>query len=502
MKKQYTANQSVTFNNNATFCVGTGRLGLGLQKEYIDQLRLVQSEIGFKHMRGHGLFNEDLAIYQERRGFDGVLQAVEYNFTYLDLLFDSWLELGIKPFIELGFMPHAIASGTQDVFYWKGNVTPPRDYADWAALVQATLRHLLIRYGDTAATFPVEVWNEPNLGGFWKDADRAEYFKLYDVTARAVKEVDARFRIGGPAICGVDDTTWMRDFLDYVRDNAVPLDFITRHLYDISLPVTDGRYGYPTLTPLRLATGETERTRAIIDDYDEFRGMEIHVTEFNTSYSPRTPLHDTNINAAYICYLLSKLGDDCASYSYWTFGDIFEEQGVPFTPFHGGFGLVANGGIPKPTFYAFKFFSDLGDGDCVLRTDDCIVLKTDGGYRGVAWNISPASERDDLEITVALPDAAERVLVTRTVDETTCNPLKLWHDIGEPQYPSKSQTELLRASAKPLIASQPVTGAEFTLTLNPNAIVYFELSPVVSETDWGFDYERSVAVEYTVFTDR
>ncbi len=129
------------FHNHVDFCVGTGRMGLALQKEYQDQLRLVQEEIGFKHIRGHGLFTDDMAIYQEYEAEDGTKQA-EYNFTYLDLVMDSYRKCGLKPFLELGFMPDKMASGDQTVFYWKGNTTPPASYAAWCDMAAATLRHL------------------------------------------------------------------------------------------------------------------------------------------------------------------------------------------------------------------------------------------------------------------------------------------------------------------------------------------------------------------------
>ena len=175
------------FHNNVDFCIGTGRMGLALQKEYMEQLQLVQEEIGFRHIRGHGLFSDDMAIYQEYEDENGA-KRVEYNFTYLDLVMDSYRKCGLRPFLELGFMPDKMASGKQTVFYWKGNVTPPKDYRMWCELVTVTLRHLMERYGaDEVVTWPVEVWNEPNLPGFWKDADMEEYFKLFHSTFDSVK---------------------------------------------------------------------------------------------------------------------------------------------------------------------------------------------------------------------------------------------------------------------------------------------------------------------------
>ena len=183
-------NEPVMFHNRAFSCIGTGRMDLALHKEYLDQIALVQKKIGFDYIRGHGLFCKDMAIYQEFITPDGSVKE-EYNFTYLDMVMDAYQDLKIRPFIELGFMPELMASGEETVVYWKGNITPPADYNKWARLVQNTLRHLMQRYGENEVLlWPIEVWNEPNLPGFWKDADRQEYFHLYEVTAKAVKEVD------------------------------------------------------------------------------------------------------------------------------------------------------------------------------------------------------------------------------------------------------------------------------------------------------------------------
>lgn len=182
------------FKNNATFCVGTGRLGLALQKEYIEHLKIVQDAIHFRYMRGHGLFCDDVGIYREYE-MDGNVHTF-YNFTYLDRIMDSYLEHGIRPFLELGLMPEKLKTGEQTIFYWKGNVTPPVSYERWAELVIQTLNHLIERYGrEEVILWPVEVWNEPNIH-FWAGT-MEDYFKLYEYSARAVKQVDPRIQVGG-----------------------------------------------------------------------------------------------------------------------------------------------------------------------------------------------------------------------------------------------------------------------------------------------------------------
>lgn len=486
----------VCFHNNVDFCVGTGRMGLALQQEYMEQLKLVQEEIGFKHIRGHGLFSDDMAIYQEYKDENGETK-VEYNFTYLDLVMDSYRKVGLKPFLELGFMPGKLASGEQTIFYWKGNTTPPKSYEGWCALVVATLKHLMKRYGaEEVVTWPIEVWNEPNLPGFWKGADMEEYFKLFQRTFDAIKALDSRFRVGGPAICGVQDELWIRSFMEFCRKEQIPVDFVTRHHYTTELPEPKGHYGYAELSDAEMGFANLQSTRDIIDSFEEYKGLEIHITEFNTSYIPNCPLHDTNQNAAYMAQQLSRLGDVNESYSYWTFGDIFEEQGVPFTPFHGGFGLVANGGIPKPTFWTFKFYKDL-EGICIHRTEDMVLLqKADGSYCGVAWNCNRERTGKELELNLTIPVEAsgEYTLMTKVVDEDTCNPLRLWHDMGEPSSLTKEQLKLLKECARPLISSKRFEEREqevkLSLIVQEHGVVYFELNHVEEKSDRGYDYHR------------
>lgn len=480
------------FHNNVDFCVGTGRMGLALTQEYMDQLRLVQEEIGFQHIRGHGLFCDDMAIYQEYEE-DGAKRA-EYNFTYLDRVMDAYRSVGISPFLELGFMPYKMARGTQTLFYWKGNTTPPGDYDAWCRMVQALLKHLMERYGaDEVVTWPIEVWNEPNLPGFWENADMQEYFKLFHRTFEAIKAVDGRFQVGGPAICGVRDEEWLRAFLEYCRDNKLAIDCVTRHHYTIDLPTEIGHYAYSELILAEDGFANLKTSRDIIDSFAEYKGLPMHITEFNTSYTPKGVIHDTNLNAAAIALQLSRLGDVNESYSYWTFGDVFEETGVPFTPFHGGFGLVANGGIPKPTFWTFAFFKKLkeGGGECVHKDDNMVLMKReDGSYRGVAWNIVEHAKK----IKLSLPASGGYCLLTKTVDEKTCNPLKVWHDLGEPASLSEEQRKLLVEAAKPLVKTKRKEAEDgqlsVKLTLERNAVVYFEVQPGEVTPDRGYLYDR------------
>lgn len=509
--------QRVPFHNNVDFCVGTGRMGLALQQEYQEQLKLVQEEIGFQHIRGHGLFCDDMAIYHEYEENGEV--KVEYNFTYLDMVMDSYRKVGLKPFLELGFMPGKLASGTQTVFYWKGNTTPPKDYDKWCDMVQALLRHLMSRYGrEEVLTWPIEIWNEPNLRGFWENADMQEYFKLFQRSFLAIKEVDEDFRVGGPAVCGGTDEIWIKGFMEFCHQEKLEIDFVTRHHYTSEFPKHQGHYGYIKLMDPEEGFANLQTTRDIIDSYPEYKGLEIHITEFNTSYIPNAPIHDTNENAAFMAQQLSRLGDVNESYSYWTFGDIFEEQGVPYTPFHGGFGLVANGCIPKPTFWTFAFYKKLQKegGSCVYRDGNAVIMqKPDGNYHGVLWNHRMCGENHGnnvectgqdvtgecgknggpIELGIKVPMQDEASLIYKVVDEECCNPLKLWHDMGEPANLNETQKKLLRMGAVPAVRSTRVEAVDgiacADFTIKENAVIYFELTVNQVTADRGYDYERA-----------
>ena len=481
-------NSRAEFHNNTAYCVGTGRMGLALHKEYLDQLEMAQNLAGFAHIRGHGLFSDDMAIYQPYTDAQGVTHEA-YNFTYLDRVMDSYLRLGLRPFLELGFMPKKMASGTQTIFYWEGNVTPPSDMAKWTAMVRATLAHLRDRYGyEEVCRWPCEVWNEPNLKNFWENADKEKYLELYAATAKAVKEVLPDMRVGGPAICGgTGSQEWVDDFLRFCRDERLPLDFVTRHAYMGQQTTKVGRYTYHLMCGPEDTLSEMRRTREIIDSYPEYRGMEMHITEFNTSYNPLCPIHDTNLNAAYIAGLLGCLGDVAASYSYWTFGDVFEELGVPSRPFHGGFGMIANGLIPKPTMWTFAFFNRL-KGEPVYRSENAVLVKNrDGSYEGVLWNLC-SEGNTPLNVEIALPEPGEYTMLLSTVDEDCCNPLKVWHDMGEPDSLDADALGFLRDAGKPQNTSRVANGGKAQLTLGPNAVVYVKMSPYAPTEEYGYDY--------------
>ena len=486
-----------TFNDNWKKCIGTGHMGLALQNEYLEHLEMVQDAIGFEFIRGHGILSDHMGLYRERLPFckgDREFPEPFLNFTYIDRVFDSYLDRGIKPFIELGFMPNHLASGSQTQFYWKGNVTPPKDYAKWSKMITGLIKHLLSRYGKEALLdWPVEVWNEPNLPQFWQNADQAEYFRLYRETVRAVKEVDSDIQVGGPATAP-GGGEWVRAFLEYCSDQKIPLDFAAHHVYASKVLDLGPHLGYHDLRPIEHLAEQFSSIREIMDS-SPYSSLPLHITEYNSSYNPLAPVHDTPLNAAYIAHVLAHGGDFADSFSYWTFSDVFEELDIPKSIFHGGFGLIALGGIPKPTFHTFAFFAELGK-ELLYRDAQMIVTRNDKKEIVlIAWNaVLDDSAESKKNFSLRIPTEGNEVSVIRKqVNENYANPWGLWKDMGRPRFPDRQQVRLLRDASSPFISSSvrnpenDILDLPFTLDKNEVTLIRIADRKDESETYWGLD---------------
>lgn len=349
-------NQSVgKLNTMFKECVGAGRANEGLRADWQKQLSMLKNDCDFKYIRMHGLLSDDMAVYREDNKGNP-----EYNFQYIDALYDFILSIKMKPFVELGFMPSALASGNQTIFWWKGNVTPPKDYKKWEDLIKNLTLHFTERYGaEEVKTWYFEVWNEPNLSpGFWT-GNQEEYFKLYQYAAHAIKSINKEYKVGGPATAGA---AWVPETINFCTLNNVPLDFISTHAYGVKQGFLDefGTTGTVLNKDEMSVSGEVINSRKQISTSGK-PNLELHYTEWSSSYTPADPIHDSYHSASYILQKLKQVGNAANSMSYWVFTDIFEEAGPRFTPFHGGFGLLNTQGIKKPAYFSYAFLNKLGN---------------------------------------------------------------------------------------------------------------------------------------------
>jgi xylan 1,4-beta-xylosidase len=442
------------FTKPWALCVGSERVGTMLHAEYWERFERLKDVMKPRYIRCHGLLCDDLGVVR-RREINGK-KTLLHNFFYLDQAFDAMAAHGVSPYIEWGFMPKDLASGEQTVFWWQGNVTPPADWQEWAELVTALTRHWIERYGiDEVRQWPFEIWNEPNLPNFWKDADKDAYFKLYETTARAIKAVDSGIKVCGPAICGGNDE-WIDDFLAFVKKSGAPLDIFTRHLYAGQSPTKrEPEFFYQYMFEPDKPIEELRSVRERIDA-NGFPGIPLHITEFNTSYHPLCPVHDTAFNAAYLARLLAEAGRHAELLSYWTFSDLFEEQDLPRALFHGGFGLIGRHGILKPTYHLFAFFNRLS-GTIVHQDERSVACARDDGTTAIiAWNPRMAADAgdetsgDEISLSVSIPwTTGDALALRKRVSDNYGNPWNVWREMGRPLNPDRNAIEFLKTAAVP-----------------------------------------------------
>ena len=419
-----------TLNHFWENTVGSCHAPLALRADWQAQLNRCHSELGFQYVRFHGLLSDDvgvLTIQQDRP---------LYSFFNADQIIDFLLSIGMRPFVELSFMPLAFASGKKTVFHYRGNVTPPRNYDDWSELIFKLVKHWVERYGvREVREWFFEVWNEPNLKAFWT-GDQSEYLKLYRHTAQAIKKVDRALKVGGPATA---NNQWIDDFLQFCKRNDVPVDFVSTHHYP-----TDafGEPGDDTIAQLAASRRSVLREQ-VQDVWRKSQGLPVYYTEWNTSSNPRDPMHDEPYAAAFIIKTVLEANGYVQGYSFWTFSDIFEENYFPSVPFHGGFGLLTIHNIAKPSYRAYELLHRLGKTrvhvDGIHDTVDCWVIKNKNEATVLLTNHALPKQNIETEsVTVFLRNVPRpREVYLERIDEHHANAKKLWLKKKSPEYLSQ-----------------------------------------------------------------
>lgn len=489
-----------------------GRANEGLRTSWVEQLKLVKEHCGFKYLRMHGLFDDDMFVYFEKPNGQAV-----YNWQYIDEVYGRMLALGVKPFVELSFFPKGIAADNSKMQMWYQNRVSFDEsrLGKWHDLIKNFTQHVVDRYGiDEVLTWYFEVWNEPNLNmnpkaGFF-DGTKSDYFKLYKASAQAVKSVDARLKVGGPATSNfIADTrfdgevydqsksrfysqdkinkqqwkgSWIEDFIRYCEKENLPLDFIATHPYptDYALDPESGRskdavrYVYSLRDDINWIRKQLASSK--------YPNAEIHLTEWSTSPNSRDVMHDILPPAAYIL----KANLDCIgltnSLMYWTFTDIFEEKGGGESIFHGGFGMINFQGLVKPSFHAYRMLHQLGD-EKLYYTDPVFVSRSSetGKITALAFNypeeyeiavpsaknfknyMEASSKKLNLALEGLKPGAT---FVVETLDKENGNVYDDYVEIGAPHSPTREDIAYLKQKAWETKKETLRADENGTLTLN------------------------------------
>ena len=223
------------------------------------------------------------------------------------------------------------------------------------------------------------MWNEPNIDFWTGKPAQSTYFELYAAAAKALKVVDRRLRVGGPATA---QAAWVGDFIRHCAREDIPVDFVTTHVY-----------GNDTAKDVLNKDEDVSRAemvaRAARKVYDEVKAsprpdLPIIWSEYNATYMNEVDITDSSFMGPWLANNIRLCDGLTTMMAYWTFSDVFEEQGVVKTPFYGGYGLIAAGGIPKAAFNAFAMLHRLGDQRLSPELKDALVTKRadrDPGHR-------------------------------------------------------------------------------------------------------------------------
>ncbi len=472
------------------FSVGSDYPGTLIRDDSQAQLRIVENELGFRYIRFHAIFHDVLGTVRVENG------KTVYDWTKIDQLYDDLLARHIKPFVELGFTPKALATSQNSIFYWQGNTSHPNP-AGWHALVDAFIRHIEERYGkDEVRTWYFEVWNEPNLSGFWEGADQEAYFQLYDLTARTIKSIDPALRVGGPATAGA---AWVPEFLAHVKQSGAGVDFVTTHTYGVDggFLDEDGKSDTKLDPSPDAIIGDVRRVRDQISA-SAFPGLPLYITEWSTSYTPRDSVHDSYISAPYILTKLQGSRGLAQGMSYWTYTDLFEEPGPPTASFQGGFGLLNPEGVRKPAFFAYKYLHAL-QGDSLTTSDPQAMLSTkDDNFTAVIWDFEQPDQKVSnrsfytkpipshpaapvkMQVTHLAPNTAYRLEVYRTGYHAN-DAYTAYLELGSPKFLTAAQIAHLNELTRDLpetdkaVRSGPTGTIELAVPMNSNDVVLVKL---------------------------
>lgn len=454
--------------------IGSGRAVLALRESWQRDLRDVKAVTGVQYLRFHGIFHDENGVYDE-----DAKGAPIYNFHYVDQIYDALLAAGVKPFVEISFMPRKLAREPRESPFWyRPIVSLPKDYVRWDGLVAAFGRHLVERYGlDEVAQWYFEVWNEPNLDSSWT---QVTYFEFYDHTARALKAASPRLRVGGPSTAAAG---WVGEMVEHARAVGAPLDFVSTHVYGDDKPETTLGPGR-TAPPYGTACPAMRRARKQLTAAGR-PDLPLFFTETNATWQIWRPFLTEPFIGTWLANTIRNCDGVVDMMSYWTFSDVFEEPGVMPRPFYGGFGLIGVGAIPKPSFAAFRLLHRLGEERLENAAENVLVTRRkDGTLVAAVWNrVAPREVGGPIEVALQVAgvgsDGKARVLRT---DAEHGNAKPAFERMGSPVYPTPAQVQELRRVA---LADAPEDfGLESLRVVVPvNGIALVEIPAPAGTTD-------------------
>ena len=465
-----------------------------LQADVQKMLVELQHDVGFTYIKFHGLLSDDMHVCVSGKG-----GSIAYSFVYVDMVLDFLLSIGLKPMIQLGFMPAAIAREPDHRIFDSNMINSmPVTMEAWCDLVRAFTEHILTRYGaDTVEQWPFTIWNEPDTPTSMFGFDREEdFFQFYGATYRTVRSLDGRIRIGTPSTYYTEDQSrWVRAFAAYCREHGCLPDFFLFHFYG-TVPFKDRDVYTPTdltVHRLQLSRDEDMLSKGIDVVQSLVHGLygqetPIYLTEWNLSPAHRELLGDTCFRSCYLVKNILENIDRLDSMGYWVLTDLFEEHQVPPETFHGGLGLYTYNGIKKPVYYAMWLLGKLGN-ELIGRGDGWFMTRKGNSYQILlyhykhysdlyaaceAFDMTPTNrytpfgteQRREFEIRIENMPTGGWHAVEYSISRSSGSAFDKWVEMGAQPLENGEEVTLLQSLSRPMINKYTLHTAASALTVN------------------------------------
>ena len=472
--------------------IGASSASAILSSDVQQLLRRIQKDVGFQYIKFNGILSDDMHVC-----FEDADGKITCSFAYVDKVFDFLLSIGLRPFVQLSFMPESLAKSHRRLFGYL--VSEPASLDQWSDLVSALIRHLQERYGRAELRqWFFSVWHQPDTPAFMYGFSSDEaFYQLYRKTYTAVKGCDAELQFGAPStyyLMQPDYRNWYIPFLQWCREQGCMPDFLNFIYYDLVINETESgqsAFGFTMSMTLRespdgfgsfVSRVRSERHQLGAD------AMPLFLTEWNNTPSQQDLLNDTCFKSCYIVRGILENYDRLDSFAYWSLTDWMGEAVQPKEMFFGGLGLFTANGIPKASYYAFTLLRQLGD-TLLGRGDGWFATRDGDSYRIILYNYrhfshlyaqgerfdmtfteryTPFSPEQILDVHLRISDVEEGTyMVTETaVSRTSGSAFDQWAAMGAVELDDPAELDTLAARSVPAISKYTATAADGVLHLD------------------------------------
>lgn len=492
-------------NHNWKLLTTIGRARDGLNNDIQRKLKIIQREIGFKYIRFHGIFDDEMNVYSEDCN-----EKVVLDFLEIEKLFNFLDSINLKPFIELGFMPSKLAKEQNQIFDRPTIISPPRDMNKWNLLIESFINYCISRYGlEEVKTWYFEVWNEPEIVNLFGFKDVSDYYNLFENTYNTIKSISKDIKVGAPGINFICEGSykWAQDFYDFYSSKNIEPDFIYSHSYAYIVDKDIKEIDINSLSEKGILPEDEKFLQNYIEKLNKKvkeinkKDIDIYITEWNSSPSHRELTHDTCYKSAFIVKNIVENMDSTESLAYWVVSDYIEELPLPEDEYHGGVGLITMNSIKKASYNAFYLLAKLGN-ILVDRGDGYYITRSSKGYQIIIYNYyhfdklylsmdtSKITQEDrysvfkndnykEFNFTLENIDSGNYEIKEYRVNRNQGSSFDAWVEMGAPKYLELDEIEYLKSKSYPsyIRTNENIKDSyEISKILQPHEILLLEIN--------------------------